>query len=146
MKIQIDTTAKTIKIEGLANLGELFGTLEKILPDREWEEYKLETNTVIQSWGNPIYIREPHFIYPWQTWSTGPVYVSSGESALAGVTTSNTFQLPKTANVQYCSELASGGVLTSGLAIVGSEGMQSETIVPLSAFIKAGVYNIETAN
>ena len=55
MKIQIDTTAKTLKIEGTADLSELFDTLENILPNGGWKTYKLETNTIIK-WESPIYI------------------------------------------------------------------------------------------
>ena len=41
MKLQIDTTEKTIKIEEEINLGELTDKLEKLLPNGEWREYKL---------------------------------------------------------------------------------------------------------
>lgn len=63
MKIQIDTQAKTIRLEQGANLSDLFDFLENIFPNGEWGEYTLEANTVIQSWGNPIVI-EKHVLQP----------------------------------------------------------------------------------
>jgi hypothetical protein len=39
MKIQIDTTEKTIKVELPVNMGELETELEKLLPN--WKEYTL---------------------------------------------------------------------------------------------------------
>ena len=47
MKIQIDTTAKTIKVEADVKLGELVETLEGLLPMKAWMEYMLITNTVV---------------------------------------------------------------------------------------------------
>ncbi len=60
MKLQLDTASKTIKIEGEVCLGQLVKDLEKLLPKDSpfghWKDFKLETNTVINNWGNPIYI------------------------------------------------------------------------------------------
>ena len=53
MKIQIDTTLKTIKLETSENLGEFFKALELMLPNDLWKEFKLETNTII-NWNTPI--------------------------------------------------------------------------------------------
>lgn len=74
MKIQIDTEAKTIKLEGQVNLSEFVEKVEKLFPDGAWKEYKLETNTVIHNWANPIVIRDypvwPYRHYPyWQVQS-----------------------------------------------------------------------------
>jgi hypothetical protein len=78
MKIQLDTKSKTVKLEESVNLGELQELLEKFLPDNQWKEYKLETNTVINNWSNPIiidrYVPRPH--YPW--WSVQP-YVTTNQ-------------------------------------------------------------------
>lgn len=73
MKLQLDTTAKVIRLEVSANLKELFNLLNKILPNKEWEEYKLETNTIIQNWTSPIVITPyiPPQSYPW--WNPNPI-------------------------------------------------------------------------
>lgn len=42
MKIQLDTENKTIKIEEEVNLNELVEMVKKLLPDGEWQIYKLE--------------------------------------------------------------------------------------------------------
>jgi hypothetical protein len=66
MKIQLDTTNKSIKVESDVKFSELIKVLEKILPKGEWKEFMLETNVTISHWHSPIYIeryREP--IYPW---------------------------------------------------------------------------------
>lgn len=70
MKIQLDTTAKTIKVEESVNLKELTDALEKLLPNGEWKEFKLETNTVIQNFSSPIVIRDAS----WPYWYNAPWY------------------------------------------------------------------------
>ena len=62
MKIQLDTKSKTIKLDESVNLGELQELLEKFLPDGQWKEFKLETNTVINNWASPIVI--DRYVYP----------------------------------------------------------------------------------
>ena len=66
MKIQLDTTAKTIRIEEPVNLGEFIELLDKqILPDGHWKEFKLETQTII-GWVNPVIINPINPCpYPW---------------------------------------------------------------------------------
>ena len=54
MKIQLDTENKTIKLEKDVVLSKLIETLEKLLPNGEWKEFTLETNTVIHHWSNPV--------------------------------------------------------------------------------------------
>ena len=68
MKIQFDTSAKIIKVEGTVDLGELVNALEKFLPNGAWREYKLETNTV-------IYWQQP-YVYRWDTYPywQNPIY------------------------------------------------------------------------
>lgn len=89
MKIVLDTTNKTIKIEELVILGELVETLERILPMGLWKEFKLETNTQIV-WSAPIIIRDytnpyrypnidPH--YPWYNPVPWITYTESGLTA-----------------------------------------------------------------
>jgi hypothetical protein len=54
MKIQLDTENKTMKLEKDVVLSKLIETLEKLLPNGEWKEFTLETNTVIHQWSNPV--------------------------------------------------------------------------------------------
>jgi hypothetical protein len=70
MKLQLDTSNKTVKIEESVGLRELMDTLDRLLPNGEWKEFKLETNTVIKNWSTPIIIRErswPYLNAPWYT-------------------------------------------------------------------------------
>lgn len=75
MKIQLDTTQKIVKVEGIVNLEALYETLKKLLPRGEWKGFSLEANTTI-SWVNPItipiYPTYPHNPYPW--WRSPTVY------------------------------------------------------------------------
>ena len=70
MKLQLDTIAKTIKIEEKVNLGEFFNKLEELLPDLKWREYDLEVGT-ITNWNNPWILPfypdryYPSYPYPW---------------------------------------------------------------------------------
>ena len=67
MKIQIDTANKILKIEESVNLKELFKIVNNLLPD-SWEEYTLESNSIIIGWQNPIIIENPVYpyqVYPW---------------------------------------------------------------------------------
>jgi hypothetical protein len=75
MKLQLDTTNKTIKVEEKVNLAEFTDTLEKLLPNGKWREFELECNTTI-NWNSPIIV-EPYRPYnpyrpciPWQPWIT----------------------------------------------------------------------------
>ena len=81
MKIQLDTKNKTIKVEESVNLGEFIDFIKKILPDKVWREYKLETSSVI-NWSSPIII-EPYKPYkPIDVWyhttSEPCIYNSTG--------------------------------------------------------------------
>lgn len=58
MRLQIDTTAKTIKVEQNIKLGELVDKLNALFPNNEWYKYTLETNTTIQNWSTPIIVRD----------------------------------------------------------------------------------------
>lgn len=91
MKIQLDTTNKTIKVEESVSLKELTEALEKLLPNGEWKEFKLETKTVIQSWSAPIIIRERTWPHWWNSpwYSTGNHLYNSGDSQLQQTYTSS---------------------------------------------------------
>lgn len=76
MKLQLDTTEKTITIQESVKLSELIDVLKKILPNDEWKKFSLLYNQEIRYWNNPIIIKEypkyPNPIcppYPWITWS-----------------------------------------------------------------------------
>jgi hypothetical protein len=74
MKLQLDTTLKTIKIEESVNIGEFLEILERLLPNELWKEFKLETNQII-NWTQPInpIIIEPYkspYNPPYQPWIT----------------------------------------------------------------------------
>ena len=72
MKIQLDTQAKTIKLEDRVKLDEFVKLLNKLLPQGEWKEFTLEANTTINHWSNPVVIREyPRERYPWIWYGDG---------------------------------------------------------------------------
>ena len=87
MKIQIDTKAKTLKVESDINLNELMEGIKVLFPRGEWKEYKLLTNVVINNWCDPIIINpiqiEPYRpVNPWP-W-TYPIVTCQGEN-ISGV-------------------------------------------------------------
>src|SRR3990167_9476221 len=83
MKIQLDTTNKTVKIEENIKVSKLIATLKKLLPE-DWKDFTLETHTTINNWSSPYIIREypaypnyPNYPnYPWY-------YTSIGSSTLS---------------------------------------------------------------
>jgi hypothetical protein len=78
MRIQIDTKAKTIKIDENVRFDELVRVLNKLLP-KQWKEYTLEPNSTIY-WYNPV---------PWtyqQPWIIGGPYYMTYEGG--NITTS----------------------------------------------------------
>ena len=73
MKLQIDTTEKTIKVLEDIPLGELLSAIKKLLPEDEWEKYKLQTN---------IYQYQPYYpvLTPYApTWTYYPSYTTGIE-------------------------------------------------------------------
>lgn len=74
-----------------------------LLPNGEWKEFTLETNTTIVGWSTPIIIKEystyPSLpVVPWQPW-----YVSGGTKYLA-----NTKTAEYSASARNTSQLKSG--------------------------------------
>lgn len=67
MKLQLDTTNKTIKLESNVKISALLETLKKLFPNNEWKEFSLETNVTINNWNTPIVIQKeiPWRQYPW---------------------------------------------------------------------------------
>lgn len=78
MRIQIDTTEKTLKLEEKIPLTEFLELLNKIFPNNSWKEYTLETNTIINNWTNPLIVDRWQYPYPW----TQPYYVGNTDTAL----------------------------------------------------------------
>lgn len=60
MKLQIDTTLKTIKIEEPINLGDFIDMLNKLFPNNLWKEFKLLTEVIV-NWNSPITI-QPYIV------------------------------------------------------------------------------------
>jgi hypothetical protein len=85
MKLQLDTTNKTVRIEGSVNLESLYETLAKLLPRGEWMGFSLEANTTI-TWGNPItipfYPIYPYNPYPWWGSPMQYTYGTSSDSVI----------------------------------------------------------------
>lgn len=90
MKVQLDTVAKTIKVEEQINLGEFIEALDKLLPNDLWKEFKLETNTVINNWNIPVVIN-PWFVpaqpqpLPWITYNNNVPLLNVGNGIDQGV-------------------------------------------------------------
>jgi hypothetical protein len=87
MKIQLDTAAKTIRVEDVVDLGEFFEIIQRLLPDGTWREFKLEPRPIID-WTNPIIIEPyvpytplpyvPYTPYPTFPWWQQPITVCDG--------------------------------------------------------------------
>lgn len=75
MKLQIDTAAKTIKLEQSAKITEILSVVKKLLPN-DWKDYSLEAVVVLNNWYEPI-------TFP--TWPPQVIYHS--------MPTGNTFDL-----------------------------------------------------
>lgn len=94
MKLQINTSEKTLKLEERVNLHELFKLAKQLFPNDEWKEYNLETNTTILNWGNPIVIdRYPVYPSPLTQpytpfWWQSPTYICGATTA--GITAGST--------------------------------------------------------
>ena len=74
MKITINTEAKTISIDGVVNLLELFNNIKNLIPN--WEEYSLECLTKIE-WKPYRDVNTP--ISPWVTSPYKPLEVYYGD-------------------------------------------------------------------
>ena len=83
MKIQIDFTAKIIKIESNVNFGEFVTKLQEMLPD--WKDYSIYTNTTIEWREFPVW-KYRRNVWPW----TDITYSNSGHTIL-GTTSSDTY-------------------------------------------------------
>lgn len=82
MKLQIDTKAKTIKVDENVKFDALIKVLNKLLP-KEWKDYTLESGIIKWYWYNPI----PYtYTSPWRIGDV--TYGTCGESVDGTVTTS----------------------------------------------------------
>ena len=112
MKIQVDSNSKIIKIEDtLIPFKELISYLDKLLPKDSplgyWQEYSLETNTVIENWNNPIIIKETE--YPYKKWDILPwnPHPYTGQPIWVG----DYDQLPSYINgTSYCFDIQAGAL------------------------------------
>lgn len=86
MKVQIDTTSKTIKVQENTNFKKLYEML-KSLPENifgDWKQYDIETGTQIVWYNN---------YYPYYTWyggTTGLVQNATLTTGSSNITTSTT--------------------------------------------------------
>ena len=93
MKLQLDTTNKTIKLEERIKLSDLIDTLKKILPE-EWQEFSLETNVVINNWSNPVIVYRQYPTYPQYPWyNTGVATNVIGDGNSNYLTTQGTYNI-----------------------------------------------------
>jgi hypothetical protein len=69
MKIQLDTTNKTVKIEENIKISKLIETLKQLLPN-DWKNFTLETHTTIINWSEPYYYK------PYRPYWESPFYCS----------------------------------------------------------------------
>jgi hypothetical protein len=72
MKLQLDTTNKTVKIENDIKVSQLIKTLKSMLPN-DWKDFTLQTNVTINNWTNPIVwpIVQPTIQPYYQPWYFG---------------------------------------------------------------------------
>ena len=132
MKLQLDTDKKTIKIDESVKLTKLMQVVKKLLPNGEWQDFTLITNTVIEHWSSPIIYKEyyptPNY-YWWQQPWYNPTYINVG----TGTNTVN-----GTSGGYSNTTLSHGhNTLATGKNDVSAES--SNTLYEL----KSGVYNIQ---
>ena len=89
MKLSIDTTNKTLQVEGSVSLLEFTEALERMFPNGLWKTFKLETNTVVV-WTNPVQLYPYYPYYPW--WGTTTV-TDMGTEKITYTLTSGTYNV-----------------------------------------------------
>ena len=92
MRLQLDTEAKTIKIENNVKISELIATLKKLMPQGEWKEFELQTNTVINHWSNPVVINDwtyPYYRQPFYCKTGYQIDVNVGKNQFTMATDTN---------------------------------------------------------
>ena len=63
MKLQIDTKAKTIKVEEAVTIAELVFELELLIPKEDWPSYTIEMNTVVVH-ESPLTTPQSPYVWP----------------------------------------------------------------------------------
>lgn len=127
MKLQLDTDKKTIKIDESVKLTKLMQVVKKLLPNGEWQDFTLVTNTTIQQWTNPIIYKEYHSTLPYwwqQPWYNPvyPTYVGVGINSGSGITGGNvSMSLNSTMGTGHSQNLSNNAVFE----------------------LKSGVYNVQ---
>jgi len=111
MKIQLNTNDKTIKIEESVNICDLFKFLDKLLPKDSpigyWKDFKLETNTTITYWNNPIYVP---FTSPFYYGTANPILCPPTFTCCAGEITSGTLMLTNEGHNSLAIGTATNGI------------------------------------
>jgi hypothetical protein len=110
--------------------------VKRLLPNGEWMDFTLETNTTIQHWSSPTIYKfyEPYYTYPWYS-ATGPYYYANGAISSTNATGG-------TLNMN-----ASNGISASYSAGNANTMMNSsktlESGSDLNATLKDGIYNVQ---
>lgn len=96
MKIQIDTTAKTIKIGQNVKFSELIPALDALFPNDGWKEYELQTEHITQNI-NPVIVR-PWWSNPYPnfyvTSHSDQIYCTSGTAITKALNVTGTVRAP----------------------------------------------------
>lgn len=82
MKLQLDTTKKTIKVEESVKLVKFMDMVKKLLPNNEWKEFILETGTTINYGSYPVYIpnwTQSWYERPWITYCSNDTNMKTTE-------------------------------------------------------------------
>ena len=85
MKLQIDTTNKTVKVEGTVPLTELIETIKKLLPN-DWKKYSLQSDMITFYWNQPD---------TWHSYQPSPIlpYTTCGDNSITTRTTQSIYNL-----------------------------------------------------
>lgn len=109
MKFQIDTLAKTVKVEQKFNLKELLKIMKSMFPD-DWEDYNIDTNNII-NWNWPVVNCENcwykhHYRQPY--WSVEPyIYRGTSIQSTSGYSQTKGFQNDTNTVLTYTTSDAS---------------------------------------
>lgn len=103
MKIQIDTTAKTIRVEQSVKFAELITALDALLPDNGWREFELLSGA-IQHFGNPIVIQG--VVRPWYHYQ--PYVTYDGFNLCYGLNAERHDSASTIASTAYSFDIQSG--------------------------------------
>ena len=73
MRLQIDPTTKTIRLDEVVNMHELYGFIKKLFPN-DWKEWRLDS-TPIYNWVNPVTIyHDSVWVRPFDTCTGTGIY------------------------------------------------------------------------